>query len=93
MFFGGMLLVMTTFNTKGLLMIPNNTQTFPSPICGQLSPSDVSFSFNDEYGYTAAGDILFRQMSTAPFSFYMNVDPIDMVPYPGICSLKVDWSC
>ena len=67
---------------------------FTTPLCDEIKPGVVSYSSTDGGGYTfTAGDKFYQRMGVVPFTFSVNVDPYFMFPRPGVCSLKVAWSC
>ncbi len=67
--------------------------SFTTPLCAEITPGAVSYTSTDSGGYTLTSDKFYQRMGAVPFTFSVNVDPLFMVPRPGVCSLKVAWSC
>ena len=68
-------------------------ENFTTPLCAEIKPGVVSYSSTDGGGYTFTGDNFYQRMGVVPFTFSVNVDPIYLMRRPGVCSLKVAWSC
>ncbi len=67
--------------------------SFTTPLCAEITPGAVSYTSTDGGGYTFTSDKFYQRMGAVPFTFSVNVDPMFMTPRPGVCSLKVAWSC
>ena len=66
---------------------------FTTPLCAQITSGVASFSFSEGVGYTITGYKFFKRMGDVPFFVAVNTVPFAVAPLPGVCSLKVDWSC
>ena len=64
-----------------------------SPLCMKIRPGVVVVSDSQGVGVKVRGSQFFQRMSSTPMIFSINVDPLFMVPYYGVCSLSVSWSC
>ena len=85
-------LIVSTYDTKSYGKLTKDM--FTTPLCAQITPGVVSFSFSEGVGYTVTGDKFFKRMGTAPFFVAVNLVPFAGGSLPGgVCSLKVDWSC